>query len=168
MNLALASASRIGALDDNRAHCVRGIRACRMAAVHDHRCARDSAMTVRQTQEKRMRVSSIIRSGLHAATILAMLTAAAAMAEDVLTVQITVKNHIFEPAEIHAPAGVPIVLRVKNLDPTPMEFESASLRVEKVVTASSEGVINLRPLQPGQYKFFDDFHQQTSGVLIVP
>jgi len=53
------------------------------------------------------------------------------------------------------------------LDATPMEFESVSLRVEKVVTASSEGVINLRPLQPGQYNFFDDFHQQTAGVLIV-
>ena len=114
-----------------------------------------------------MRVSSVIRSGLHAATILVVL-AAAAMAEDAVTVQITVKNHSFEPAEIHAPAGTPIVLRVKNLDPTPMEFESASLRVEKVVTANSEGVINLRPLQPGRYKFFDDFHQTTTGVLVVP
>ncbi len=57
-----------------------------------------------------------------------------------------VKNHRFQPAEVHAPANVPIVLRVKNLDSTPMEFESVSLRVEKVVTGNSEGIIRLRPL----------------------
>jgi hypothetical protein len=88
-------------------------------------------------------------------------------AQEPVTLQITVKNHQFEPAEIVGPANKPIVLRVKNLDATPMEFESASLRVEKVVTANSEGIINLRPLQPGRYNFFDDFHQQTTGVLTI-
>jgi hypothetical protein len=108
-------------------------------------------------------------SALWAATILAAfaLSATAVKADEPVTVQISVKDHKFEPAQIHAPANKPILLRVKNLDATPMEFESVSLRVEKVVTASSEGVINLRPLQPGQYNFFDDFHQQTAGVLIV-
>jgi heme/copper-type cytochrome/quinol oxidase subunit 2 len=102
------------------------------------------------------------------AVILALgATATEVGAQESVTVQISVKNHRFEPAEIRAPANKPIVLRVKNLDTTPMEFESVSLRVEKVVTAGSEGVINLRPLQPGQYNFFDDFHQQTAGVLIV-
>jgi len=59
------------------------------------------------------------------------------------------------------------MLHVKNLDPTPMEFESVSLRVEKVVTGNGEGLIRLRPLSPGRYNFFDDFHQQTTGVLVV-
>ena len=31
-----------------------------------------------------------------------------------------------------------------------MEFESKALRVEKVVAAKSEGVINVRALKPGQ------------------
>jgi hypothetical protein len=83
------------------------------------------------------------------------------------SVTITVKNHRFQPAEITAPSKVPIELRVKNLDSTPMEFESVSLRVEKVVTGNSEGVIRLRPLEPGRYNFFDDFHHETSGVLVV-
>jgi hypothetical protein len=83
------------------------------------------------------------------------------------TISITVKNHRFQPAEVQAPANVPILLRVKNLDSTPMEFESVSLRVEKVVTGNSEGVIRLRPLAPGRYNFFDDFHQETNGVLVV-
>jgi hypothetical protein len=82
-------------------------------------------------------------------------------------VSVSVKNHRFQPAEIHAPANVPIVLTVKNLDSTPMEFESVSLRVEKVVTGSGQGIIRLRPLSPGRYNFFDDFHAETNGVLVV-
>jgi hypothetical protein len=88
-------------------------------------------------------------------------------AQQAASVSISVKNHRFQPAEIHAPANVPIELHVKNLDSTPMEFESVSLRVEKVVAGNSEGLIRLRPLGAGSYKFFDDFHQETNGVLVV-
>jgi hypothetical protein len=47
------------------------------------------------------------------------------------------------------------------------EFESRSLRVEKVVAVGSEGVVSVRRLAPGRYEFFDDLHQQTRGVLVV-
>ncbi|HKS84191.1 MAG TPA: cupredoxin domain-containing protein [Pseudolabrys sp.] len=90
-----------------------------------------------------------------------------AASQQAASVTISVKNHRFQPAEIHAPAKVPIELHVKNLDPTPMEFESVSLRVEKVVTGNGEGLIRLRPLEAGRYNFFDDFHQETTGVLVV-
>jgi hypothetical protein len=53
------------------------------------------------------------------------------------------------------------------LDDKAMEFESKSLRVEKVVPAKSEGVINVRALKPGHYEFYDDFNQQARGVLNV-
>jgi hypothetical protein len=89
-------------------------------------------------------------------------------AQEAASVQLSVKNHRFEPAEIHAPANRPIVLGVRNLDAAAIEFESISLRVEKVIAANSQGVVNLRPLQPGRYNFFDDFHQETQGTLIVP
>jgi hypothetical protein len=48
-----------------------------------------------------------------------------------------------------------------------MEFESTSLRVEKVVAAKSQGVINVRPLKPGRYEFYDDFNESARGVLVV-
>jgi cupredoxin-like protein len=106
-----------------------------------------------------------------AKTVIAVLILTAvcfqASAQQAVSVSISVKNHRFQPAEIHAPAKVPIELHVKNLDPTPMEFESVSLRVEKVVTGNSEGVIRLRPLEAGSYNFFDDFNPQTTGVLVV-
>ncbi len=90
-----------------------------------------------------------------------------AAAQEPANLTVSIKNHRFQPAELQAPANVPIVLHVKNLDSTPMEFESVSLRVEKVVTGNGEGVIRLRPLSPGRYNFFDDFNQQANGVLIV-
>ena len=51
--------------------------------------------------------------------------------------------------------------------PKAMEFESKSLRVEKVVAAKSEGVINVRPLKPGRYEFYDDFNAKARGALNV-
>jgi hypothetical protein len=101
------------------------------------------------------------------ASLLMMVAVPLAAAAQEHPVSITVKSHQFQPAQISAPANVPIMLTVKNLDPTPMEFESVSLRVEKVVTGGATGIIRLRPLAPGSYKFFDDFHQQTNGVLVV-
>jgi len=100
------------------------------------------------------------------AAVLLVAGALAAQAQQA-SLSISVKNHRFQPAELQAPANVPIMLHVKNLDSTPMEFESVSLRVEKVVTPNSEGIVRLRPLSPGRYNFFDDFHQETNGVLVV-
>ncbi len=101
------------------------------------------------------------------AVIFGLFGLSTAQGQEAITIELSVKNHQFQPAEIHAPANKRIVLRIKNLDTTPMEFESVSLRVEKVVAPSAEGIINLRPLQAGRYKFFDDFNRQTSGTLIV-
>ncbi len=95
------------------------------------------------------------------------LLASGARAEKTASVVVSVKNHRFQPATPHAPAKIPIMLRIKNLDSTPMEFESVILRVEKIVTGGGEGVVHLRPLSPGRYKFFDDFRPQTNGMLVV-
>jgi hypothetical protein len=54
-------------------------------------------------------------------------------AQQSASVAISVKDHRFQPSQISAPANRPISIKVKNLDPTPMEFESTSLRVEKVI-----------------------------------
>ena len=90
-----------------------------------------------------------------------------ANAQQSASVAISVKDHRFQPSQISAPANRPISIRVKNLDTAPIEFESNSLRVEKVIAPGSEGVVNVRALAPGRYEFFDDFHQETRGVLVV-
>ena len=48
------------------------------------------------------------------------------------------------------------------------EFESSDLHFEKIVPVGSEGVVYVRPLQPGRYNFYDDFHHETQGFLVVP
>ena len=91
-----------------------------------------------------------------------------AVAEDSARVSVTLKDHRFVPAEPTAPAGKPIVIDVANQDPTPSEFESKTLRVEKVVPAGGKISIQVRPLGPGRYRFFDDYHEDTTeGFLIV-
>jgi hypothetical protein len=90
-----------------------------------------------------------------------------ANAQQSASVAISVKDHRFQPSQVTAPANRPISKRVKNLDSAPMEFESTSLRVEKVIAPGSEGVVNVRALAPGRYEFFDDFHQETRGTLVV-
>ena len=91
-----------------------------------------------------------------------------ARADDTVTLALTIKDHQFDPAEVHAPAGKPIAFRVKNLDTIAAEFESDTLHVERVIAAGGEAVVRVRPQQPGRYIFFDDFHRQTQGVLVVP
>jgi plastocyanin len=92
-----------------------------------------------------------------------------ARAEDEpVMLSLTIKDHQFEPAEVHAPAGKPIVFTVKNLGAIASEFESSVLHVEKVIPPGGEAVVHVRPLEPGRYGFFDDFHHATQGFLVVP
>jgi Cupredoxin-like domain len=91
-----------------------------------------------------------------------------AVAEDAARVSVTLKDHRFSPAEPTAPAGKPIIIDVSNLDSTPSEFESKTLRVEKVVPGGGKIAVQIRPLATGRYRFFDDYHEDTTeGFLIV-
>jgi Cupredoxin-like domain len=101
------------------------------------------------------------------AAIAILFSGTGSRAQEAAAVAISVKNHQFQPAEIHAPANKPLAIRVKNLDAMPMEFESVSLRVEKVIAGGGEGVVHVRALAPGSYEFFDDFHQETRGSLVA-
>jgi heme/copper-type cytochrome/quinol oxidase subunit 2 len=98
---------------------------------------------------------------------IAMLPLSPSQAQQATEVQVSYSNGQFQPSELRAPADKPVTVRVKNLDTKAMEFESKSLRVEKVVAAKSEGVINVRALKPGRYEFYDDFNEKARGALVV-
>ena len=78
---------------------------------------------------------------------------------------LTLKDQKFAPQELTVPAGQKIRLTVKNLNSTPAEFESYDLNREKIIKAGDEVVVNIGPLAPGTYKIFDDFHEETTGVI---
>jgi heme/copper-type cytochrome/quinol oxidase subunit 2 len=105
---------------------------------------------------------------LAAVCAIAMVPLAPSRAQQATELQVSYSKGQFQPSELSAPADKPVTLRVKNLDAKAMEFESKSLRVEKVVAANSEGVINVRALKPGRYEFYDDFNEKARGALIVP
>lgn len=117
----------------------------------------------------------LLRAARHMRTFLAFMLVGGALlfagervkAQESASVSISVKDHRFQPSQISAPANRRLSIKVKNLDGAAIEFESVSLRVEKVIAAGGEGVVNIRALAPGRYEFFDDFHQETRGVLVV-
>ena len=111
---------------------------------------------------------------LSKATILAAVCAASvsaitvARAQSATEIQLSYKDKKFDPAEISAPANTPIVIKFKNLDAKAMEFESKTLKIEKVVAGSSDAVINVRAQKAGRYEFFDEYNEKTArGALVV-
>jgi hypothetical protein len=95
-------------------------------------------------------------------------TAAPAFADDPVTLDLTIKDHVWSPAEIHVPAGRRVILNVKNLDDTAEEFDSTALKVEKVIAGGGEGSVRIRALEPGRYEFMGEYHAATAqGVVIA-
>ena len=102
-----------------------------------------------------------------AISVLCVLSLSAAVAH-ADAISLTLKDHRFTPDRVIVPHGRDITLRVKNADSTPAEFESHSLRREKIIPGGKEVVIALPALKAGEYLFFDEFHEKTAtGVLIV-
>lgn len=80
---------------------------------------------------------------------------------------LTLKNHKFSPTEIKVPANKRVTLTVVNDDPTPEEFESHELKVEKVIPGKSKGVVRIGPLKPGRYPFFGEYHESTAKGAVI-
>ena len=95
------------------------------------------------------------------------LAAAPALAAGEVKLELSLKDHVFEPAEINVPAGKVILLTVKNEDPTPEEFDSHDLKVEKVIAGGSQAVIRLGPLEAGHYSFMGEYNEATAHGLVT-
>jgi heme/copper-type cytochrome/quinol oxidase subunit 2 len=80
---------------------------------------------------------------------------------------LTLKDHIFTPAEITIPANTRVRFVVKNLDATPAEFESDDFKAEKVIPAGREVVVMIPALKPGTYEFHDEYHEAPSKSWLI-
>jgi hypothetical protein len=101
------------------------------------------------------------------AVVFAGTFATGAGAQTVPEYKLALQNHQFEPATLKVPANTKFKVLVTNRGPAPMEFESADFNREKIVLPNSTATVFIGPLEKGTYKFFDDFHQATTGVLVV-
>ena len=103
---------------------------------------------------------------LFVASLFALGTTAALGGDTIVT--LTLKDHKFVPAEIHVKAGTPTTVTLINNDDQTEEFDSTSLKIEKVVSGHSTGTMRWRPLAPGRYPFIGEFHEATAqGVVIA-
>lgn len=72
----------------------------------------------------------------------------------------------FEPTRLEVPAGQFKIVLV-NKSTKAVEFESLPLRKEKVLGPGVTSFIVFTLSRPGEYPFFDDFHPQVKGTLVV-
>ena len=78
-----------------------------------------------------------------------------------------IKDHRFQPEALKVPANERIKLVVHNQDATPEEFESHSLKREKVVPGGAKATLYIGPLKPGRYEFFGEFNPKTAKGVVV-
>jgi hypothetical protein len=94
--------------------------------------------------------------GVSAFTLIGLVSANLANAEDLATYAITLQNHRFTPAEIHVPAGKPFIVVVTNANGDDDEFEMLFPALEKTLQPGQQGKVRIRPLAPGRFPFFGD------------
>ena len=96
-----------------------------------------------------------------------LMWSAPAKAEDAQIFTIVIKDHKFDPSEVHVPPGKPVILVVKNADDTAEEFISSALKVQKIIPAGKQGTVKLRPLPVGSYAFSGKFHSDTANGSVI-
>ncbi len=94
----------------------------------------------------------------------ALVATAPASAEGI---PVTLHDHKFTPSEIHVKANEPVVITLTNKDATAEEFDSTSLKVEKVVAGGQTGDVHIRPLSPGRYPFMGEYHSDTAQGFVI-
>jgi hypothetical protein len=92
---------------------------------------------------------------------------AGAVADDLQTYKLELKDHKFAPAELHVPAAKPFWVVIANSEDAADEFEMGAPTVEKIIQPGAEGRVRVRPLAPGRYTFFDDFHPDAKGAIVA-
>lgn len=82
-------------------------------------------------------------------------------------ITIAISGGKFVPSEVPVPAGQKVKLTIRNQDKSMSEFESTDFHREKVVAPGGAVTVFVGPLDAGSYEFFDDFHPDTRGRLVV-
>lgn len=111
---------------------------------------------------------------MHKRTTLAILACglmaplgAALAAPELPTFRLECNNGVFTPQRLIVPAGQKIKIEIYNTGTEAIEFESLPLRKEKALSPGGHSFVVIFPLEPGEYKFFDDFHIQAGQGSII-
>ena len=88
-------------------------------------------------------------------------------ADDIPSFRLECNNGVFKPQKLVVPAGKKFRIEIFNTGTEAIEFESVQLRKEKALNPGGNSFVVVYPLDPGEYKFFDDFHIQVGQGSIV-
>ena len=99
-------------------------------------------------------------------TLFAVIATRADAAPDTVF-HLTIVKKAFVPDTLTIPADETVKIMVKNTDSLPAEFESNDFHAEVVIPGKTELPVYVRPLKPGIYSFFNDFHPDSTGTLLV-
>ncbi|MGE3873888.1 MAG: cupredoxin domain-containing protein [Parvibaculaceae bacterium] len=88
-------------------------------------------------------------------------------AKDPMTYEMTLKGQTFTPAELKVPAGEPFIIKLKNENDAPAEFESKEMKFEKIVAGHSEILARVKALPGGEFEFYDEYHEDTARGTVV-
>ncbi|MGO8954485.1 MAG: cupredoxin domain-containing protein [Rhodomicrobium sp.] len=102
-----------------------------------------------------------------AAALCVCFAAPPARAADEPVFEIEMKDGVIIPSRLEVPAKTRFKILVKNTGKIPAEFESAELRKEVVVPAGRTATMIIRTLDPGEYKFFDDFQPGAPAAVLI-
>jgi plastocyanin len=102
-----------------------------------------------------------------ALALVVLLAPLPARADELLTYRLIARDGRFEPATLEVPAGKRFKIEIENAGKGPIEFESRDLKQEKVLAPGAKSFVVINALKPGEYRFFDDFHQDTGQGRIV-
>ena len=81
--------------------------------------------------------------------------------------KLVLEGHKFTPDRIEIPAGQKVKLLIENHDATPEEFESETLKIEKVIPGKAKATVFVGPLKAGEYKFVGEYNDKTAQGTIV-
>jgi len=81
--------------------------------------------------------------------------------------EIRFENHHFVPQNLTVAAGQELVIKVVNASTETIELESFKLNREKALSPGQTISVHLPALSPGNYDFYDDFHQDVPEGTIV-
>ncbi len=102
-----------------------------------------------------------------AAAMIVVLAALSMARADDPVFRIEFEDGRITPQRLEVPARTRFKIDLVNKGKTPVEFESAALKKEKVVAPDSQTFIVFRALDPGEYDFFDDFHLDAPHAVLV-
>lgn len=92
----------------------------------------------------------------------------AALADNMVTYEITLKAAAFDKTEIKVPAGKPFIIKLNNQNAAPAELEAKDMKIEKVVAGNSSIVVRVKAMEPGKYLFVDEYQEDVAkGYVIV-